>query len=69
MVTVEVLRHNTIWGNLVMVEMTGFADRLDVGYHMKKEKMAIMFWPGVNAVGIYQDGGNWGSSRESRVLF
>lgn len=41
-----------------MVEMTGFADRLDVGYHMKKEKMALMFWSGVNAVGIYQDGGN-----------
>ena len=58
MVTVEVLRRNNIWGNLVMVEMTGFADRLDVGYHMKKEKMALMFWSGVNAVGIYQDGGN-----------
>ena len=28
----------------MMVEMTGFADGLDVGYHMKKEEMAPMFF-------------------------
>lgn len=43
MLTVEILRSGKIWDNLMMVEMTGFADDLDVGCQSKKERMAPMF--------------------------
>lgn len=43
MVTVEKLRSGKIWDNLMMIEMTEFADGLGVGYQTKKEMMAPIF--------------------------